>query len=383
MKNIVKILFGTILSLSIFNFSYAGEMTVTGTAEATYTISGSDSATAKIQEAKAIGLANELAFTATGEFGNGYSWKYQIELDPSTGTNGAALNDDTRLELGFGDIGTIGIYGSEGDLNTQLKSSVAAYAPGHDFGSSGNYQGGTGMNSYNNLQYHTAAGLLPYGITVKAAYSNGDNIASNDAANAGKEIVNQSGIRSYQVMAKPLDGLSVGASYLTKRDTGTATIQDYETGGAFATYSIANFSFGIGRHFTAPNTNGGQTGTAATAAVTCATAASSATNINVKTCTVDKSVEYFQNDAMSVAFNVNEQLSVSYDELDSTAEMRTIVQASAAATKANRSLEVKTLQAAYNVGGAVVTVSQKHMENVSYEKGIDRKETMFGIKMAF
>ena len=52
-------------------------------------------------------------------------------------------------------------------------------------------------------------------------------------------------------------------------------------------------------------------------------------------------------------------------------------------SSANRDLEVSTIQAAYNIGGAVVTVSQKSIDGVDYVQGADQKETMFGIKMAF
>ena len=60
MNKISKILFAIILSLSVVNFAQAGELTVTGSAEATYTITSSDSATGKNNTNKAIGISNEL-----------------------------------------------------------------------------------------------------------------------------------------------------------------------------------------------------------------------------------------------------------------------------------------------------------------------------------
>ena len=145
MKKIINIILASILTISLTAFANAGELTVTGSAQATYTITSSDSTTGKQDKTPGLGMSNELAFGATGEFGNGFTWKYEMELDPASGTSGVAINDDTRLELGT-PFGTIGIYNSEGDLNTHLSNSVAAYAPGHDIGSGGSYQGGTGMN---------------------------------------------------------------------------------------------------------------------------------------------------------------------------------------------------------------------------------------------
>ena len=381
MKKIITILFASILGLSAVQ---AGEMTVTGSAQATYVITSSDSTTGKQDKTPGLGFANELAFNANGEFGNGYTWTYQIELDPAQGS-GAALNDDTRLELGLGNLGTIGIYGSEGDLNTHLSNSVAAYAPGHDIGTLGGYQAGTGMNSYNNLQYHTPAGLLPFGTSVKIAWSNGDSKQSADANDAGSATGND--ITSYQVTTKPIDGLTIGASYLEKSKSDTATKKyKYETGGAYGKYSVGAFSFGIGRHFVVPNLAGNSTSgkSLVTEALVSSTVNSAVYSANGDgLTTVDVSTKYFQNDAYSIAFAVNENLSVSYDRLKSTAEARDVVLTSAADTDISRDLEISTIQAAYNIGGAVVALSQKDIEGINYAHGANATEFAISLKMAF
>ena len=380
MKNIMKILFGLILSGSLILSANAGELTVTGNAQATYTITSSDSPTAVVEKKPGIGLSNEIAFNATGEFMNGYTWKYQMELDPDQ-RNGAAINDDSRLELGT-PYGALGIYNSEGDLNTHLKSSVAAYAPGHDIGTSGGYEGGTGINSYSNLQYHTPAGLLPYDISAKAAYSTGQGYGG-DANDAGKANA-ANGIESFQVTAAPYAGLKVGASYLEKKGSGSATVQNYETGGGFATYAMGNFSLGYGKHFVAPNKDGSSSGTCAktTAVKSSSTSVSSTTGLPVTTTSYCNGTKYFENDAYSVAFAVNDQLSISYDVMTSTANVSN-QSSTNAIVRTDRDLEVTSIQAAYNVGGAVVAVGQKSVDGVNYAQDKDVKETVFSLKMAF
>ena len=382
MNKISKILFAIILSLSVVNFAQAGELTVTGSAEATYTITSSDSSTAKNNTNKAIGISNELDFTASGEFGNGLTWTYQVQLDPAT--DATAPNDDTSLVLGT-PYGNIGIFQTEGDLNTHLAYSVAAYAPGQDIGNSGGYQGGTGMNSYNNIAYHSPAGLLPFGTVFKAAVSNGDNIQSNDAANAGTAEP-KGNVESYQITAKPIDGLTVGASYLEINDSGSTTAPDYKTGGGYAKYSLGQFAFGLGRHYVEPNIR--TTATTASATTTkwntptttyydAATGAySTTTNVYVN------GLKYFENDAYSVAFAVNDNFSISYDKLVSTARI-SVQSVTNVKSSQDRDLEVTTLQAAYNMGGAVLSVSQKDIQNKDYAANVDLKEYMFGIKMAF
>lgn len=382
MKKIINIILASILTISLTAFANAGELTVTGSAQATYTITSSDSTTGKQDKTPGLGMSNELAFGATGEFGNGLTWKYEMELDPASGTSGVAINDDTRLELGT-PYGTIGIYSSEGDLNTHLANSVAAYAAGHDIGSTGSYQGGTGMNSYNNIQYHTPADLLPFGTSVKLGWSNGDSKQSADANDAGTG--SKKNVNSYQVTTKPIDGLTVGASYLEKKDSGSAANQKYETGGGYAKYSVGNFSFGIGRHYVAPNQDGvlAAGSTTATSAITAGSANTNPYTSAGNGGTTLTTAKYFENNAVSVAFAVNENLTLSYDKLKSTAEKRALVVATAADTDISTDLEIDTIQAAYNIGGAVVAISMKDVENNGYAQGADLKETTFSLKMAF
>jgi len=339
MKKITNILLSLVLSLSVFSFANAGELSVTGSAQATYTITSSNSATAQQEKQPGIGMSNELAFSATGEFGNGYTWNYQVELDPDQ-RNGAAINDDTRLELGT-PYGTIGIYNSEGDLNTHLSYSAAAYAPGQDIGSAGGYEGGTGINSYSNIQYHTPAGVLPFGLQAKAAYSSGQSYGG-DANDAG--AASSVDVESYQVTAKPIDGLSVGASYLTINNSGSATVQAYETGGGYAKYAIGNVTLGYGRHLVAPNKDGSGSGTCAatTAIKSTSTAVSATTGLPVTTTSYCDGTTYFENDTISIGYAVNDALSLSYDKLTFTGHVSNQSDTNVR-TRTNRDLVIESI----------------------------------------
>ena len=90
MKNITKILFVAITSLSLMLTAKAGEMTVNGTAKATY------NATSGQQKDNGIGITNELTFTASGEMDNGYTWSYSMALDPTT-TGDTATSPSNKL----------------------------------------------------------------------------------------------------------------------------------------------------------------------------------------------------------------------------------------------------------------------------------------------
>ena len=75
MTKLTKITLAMIASLSLLSSSYAGEVTVTGNAEATYSITGSTTGSSVDDTTtvmgKGIGVANEIDFTATGETDNG------------------------------------------------------------------------------------------------------------------------------------------------------------------------------------------------------------------------------------------------------------------------------------------------------------------------
>jgi len=350
-----------LLLLLHFSSANAGELTVTGTAKATYNIQSSDSATGMNEAGKGLGITNELAFTGTGELDNGWSWKYQVELDDNA--SGATTSDDTRLEMTT-PYGTVAAYNTEGSLNTKYKFSQAAYGAGSDNGASGLMQYGTSIDSYNNIQYHTPAGLLPYSTSVKVAYSpsaNGDKLSGNSAGSVNNPA-NGNAVQQVQVTSTPLDGLNVGASYLEK--DGTNGVRGYDMGGAFITYAYGPFSAGVGMHRVGNSS--------ASTAITKATAL---------TATTAKNVKRYENQAYSLAFAVNDDLTLSYEVEESTAHKRGI--GTEGNIKNNVDLEVNTMQAAYTMGGMTMSLSHKGIENSAYALGADVKETLFVVALAF
>ena len=73
MKNIIKSLMVLLSSVSLFSTAFAGEMSVTGTAKATYHIASGAAAE------PGVGINNHLDFTASGETDLG-AWTYQLQM---------------------------------------------------------------------------------------------------------------------------------------------------------------------------------------------------------------------------------------------------------------------------------------------------------------
>ena len=236
MKNISKKIALAIISLSFLtSASFAGEFAVTGGVKATYTILSSGSTNAQQESGKGLGVSNEFNLGASGELDNGWKWTYNQNIDDAT------VQDDAGLAIDFGSIGKVAINVSQGSLSTKYGFDASAYGVGSDNGYGGGttstgadantMQYGTNISSYNNIQYHTPAGLLPFGIAAKVAVAPNAVVNANASSHATGVANDGNGDQAneYQITAAPIDGLSIGASYFNK-DGESGKQQGYEAG---------------------------------------------------------------------------------------------------------------------------------------------------------
>ena len=339
MKTIMKTLFVAVSSLSLMLSVNAGEMTVNGSAKATYNI-----ASGKQGEA-GIGITNELNFTASGEMDNGYAWSYSMDLDPDE-SDGSALNDDSQMSLTLNEMGTVKVCVSECSNNKKYFWDQSAYTSVSDTGVSPSITYPADEMSYNTLQYHTPE--LPFSTKGTFAWGNAKNDASSgnyDAAAAGNSIT------AYSLTTSPVDGLSLAASYykVNDYDDGLTTENQLEEGGAYGIiYAVGNFTAGYGKSYKAPES----------------------TDLTTTT------VEYYENRGISLAFAVNDALSVSYT--DETSESN--AQHSPTVTY---DVDLKSVQAAYSLGGATLSLARSNFDNVNYVNGDDQTETIIAMSFAF
>ena len=339
----MKTLLVSIASLSLMLSVNAGELTVSGTAKATYNTVGGDNTD------NGIGVTNELNFTASGEMDNGYTWSYSMELDPASG--GAANNDDTKITLGMGDMGTIKVCVSECGNNKKYAWDASAYTSQSDTGNDEGitYPGDAGAAGTATIQYHTPE--LAFGTTASIAFNTN---MSGDAA-SGNAIGSSGNSREeYSLVTKPVDGLTLSAHYnkVNDYDDGTVSEQQLEEGGSYAAkYSAGNLTVGYGKSFQAPE-------------LTTAVGAGTAT------------VEYYENTGMSIAYAVNDDLSVSFAREESEENM-------AHSSQATYDIEMDSFQIAYSLGGATLSIARKDVENQSYTQDLDFAETIIAMTFAF
>jgi hypothetical protein len=174
-----------------------------------------------------------------------------MELDPTDATDGGvATNDDTKLTLTT-PYGTFGVFVNEGGLDVEDGATQSVYGRPTDIGdpSSGSGDNYT-IDGYNNLQYHTASGMLPFGTVIKVGYAPDLDSTINSGNDKGQTIARTAAgegrsMMAYQVSATPIDGLTIGASYNEFNDAGLAkNDQDPESGAAYIKYATGPFSIG-------------------------------------------------------------------------------------------------------------------------------------------
>jgi len=356
MKTIMKILFVAISSFAVLTSANAGEMTVSGSAKASW------SNISETVNGKAFGIANELTIGANGEMDNGYTWTVAIALDPSTtgstaatvpaeqSAAGAAINDDTSMTVTAPGLGTLGLHVSAGGFNAKYGWASDAYAVMSDTGASEGITYSDDLGGTSNIQFATDANLLPFGTVLQFGYGYGkkDGQSLNTNGVAGSDTKT-----AYGITTKPIAGLTIGATY-TQDSTytdGTLHSQEAESGAYYAKYAIGAITVGAGKSYRAPTLD-----VAATAG--------------------DTTVEFYENTGYSVGYALNDAVRVSYTHEKNEVNYKT-------STTVAYDAEQDSYQIAYNIGGATLSLVRHETENKGYVNNADTSETLIGLAMAF
>jgi hypothetical protein len=366
----LKVLLVALTTLS-FSVANAGELSITGSAKASYAIGSSDGASGKVEADKGLGVTNEFSLSATGELDNGMTWSYAQDID------GTTTQDDAKLTL-TGGFGTVGVFISEGGLDTDNTASQSVISRPSDTSYNEGMVDTWDISGMNTLQYHTPAGLIPFGITAKIAYAPSMTSGVNDykaagGANAVTQLNPGTGASFWNTAAAPLtqtianmgdsathyqvtiaeipmlEGLTIGADYLDISGQLNSTAQEAESGSYYATYAVGPVSLGYSKSYLA------------TAMKTHASA---------------NYLESLEATKMSAAVNVNDELSISYEQEKSEPTLKT-------SSTTMYDLESTGLQAAYTMGGMTLAIAMNDHENVQYSNAKDVKDTVFSVAMAF
>lgn len=354
MKNIIK----TLIILTAFSFStaQAGELAVSGSAQASYAITSSDASAGAITAPKAVGVENDMSFKASGETDMGWTWAFHNDFDS------AGVIDDSRLAITT-PFGMVAFNSDEGGVGADTGWDQSALARPSDTSYNEGMAGEFDAADLTNIEYKLPA-VLPFQTTVELAYAPGTETTVTDNAGSGNDIDRSAftansatailqttdmgdAMTQTRVTTQPIDGLKIGASYTDFDGVNNAKDQQPESGAWYATYAAGPATIGYGKMYVAYALNG-----------------------------FNDFIESVEGTSYSAAFAVNDDLSISYTHEESNPDNQT-------AATANYTMESTGLQAAYTMGGMTVSVAMNNHENVSYTDGKDVKDTLFQISMAF
>lgn len=356
MKNIFKFLIVslTAMSLSVAN---AGELSISGDVKASYSVTSGDGTAGGVNTNPGLGISNEFSLKASGELDNGIAWSYAQDIDDAT------VQDDASIAL-TGGFGTVKICVSECGLGSDNAASQSVISRPSDTSYAEAMSDTYEIDGFNSIQYHSPADLLPLGITFKVGYapstvananssykaagSSNDQVASADSAAAGGITLDAGGKTAthYRVDAAPIDGLKIGADYFETSSVVGSPDQKPESGAYYATYAAGPATIGYNKSYAALGVSG-----------------------------ISDVVEYVENTKYSIAFNVNDNLSISYENEES--------EPNTTANSTTYTLESTGVQATYTMGGMTLGVAHNEHENAAYTENKDVKDTVFSLVLAF
>ena len=332
----------------------AGEISVSGAANLTYkTGSGNTS--------QSLGMDRDVKFSGGGELDNGYTVSFHTTMkDDFTVSSSATV-------IGMGSLGSVGLaYGGGTNVNGGYDETYPrAYEENSDAGgqSTANY---IGNFADDNAIVYQWPGMDVMGVSLSGGLEYSFQASGDATAVDGGTIANSNTWgHGYGVglTAATDAGLTLGAYYSTrenKNHTNAKDIDDEWGGSWHANYSMGPVSVGYQTFFVDSGLTGGDDNT---------------TN-SVKT--VGTTSGQFDGDAMSIAFNINDDLSISYAEVEETHDARDDT------TNTDVTQDSESLQIAYSMGSMSFKAYTTEITNPNFDESADNiKRTEIALGLAF
>ena len=318
--------------------AHAGELSVTGSANVTYVTKSGDNT------AQSLGHDKDVKFSGSGELDNG--WTFAIH----TLTKDDFTVSSTATVITMGSLGSIGV-GSGGGTNINGAYDEAiptAYEENSDAGGSG---GANYVGSYadgNGFTYQLPA-MEMMGATITGGLDYSFQGGSDSPADGGTVARSHTWGNAYGVgLTVAYDALSIGA-FVSERENknpaATKTISDEFTGSWNVKYSAGPVSLGYSEYHVSSGLDN-----------------VAADNVTTNAKTIGTSSGIFDGDMFSIAFNVNDDLSISYSEMKSTHDAQT------ASTNTDVDEKYESLQAAYSMGAMSIKAYSTEITNPFFDE---------------
>ena len=335
MKNITKVGLSALAGALAITSVNAGEMSITGSMEASYT-----KGSGYLTTGNPLGMDKELSVTGSGELDNGTTVSYKQTI-----TDAMAFNDS---EIVFGNVlgttASIALTSTGSPISAIDDVTPTAFEEANAL--IGSIDDVNGMDGTYGLRF-TMADVMGTGFKVDAMYSTdvGSGDAQADNGNSGETGGTSDKGQEITVTGSVpmIEGLDVGVGYYTQDTDSTVTTGNYgqDEGTAYIKYSTGPVSVGYQRGVVA---------------------------VNGATTNVD-----YDNRMIGISYKVNDSLSVSYNELES--------RESKDATDIDQ--EFDSISVSYSVGGMTIGIADADVSNASYTSGRAVDETSVSLSIAF
>ena len=328
MTNIKKIGLSALAGSLVAFSANAGELSVNGGVELTYTDTGGN--TGNEVTGNSYGANSSVTLSGSGDVGFGTVSATRTLNDTNSGWGSSFQT------LDMGDMGVLSFDSTAGALVGVTANDDLMPTAYEEVSTGVSSKGVTGVGSTNVIGYRNTFGMF----SVSAGYSQlGGSTAESASSGAGSH----GSATDIYVSASPIDGLTVGAGHSENTSTDiSATSTDTQEIVANVVYSTGPVSVG----YRAAESN---KGTAST---------------------TSRTVEH-----MSIAFNVNDNFAISYGVQDTEVEA---ISTTAAVTE-----EVTGISAAYTAGAASVRVNHSKSDNDNGVTGVDDETTEVSLVLSF
>ena len=372
MNTIKKIGLTALGTTLVASSAFAGELSVSG--DAGYTWSSETGGGASATPATGggsndgVGYNHDVSFSGSGELDNGW-----------TVATGMTIVEDSSLsssnvKLTMGSLGTITVGNGTGGIGASYDSVVpTAYEENHDGMSTSTAIDNMGALLGNGGIDYSSPSFDVMGVSASFKY-NFTPEASGAAVGEGGVAGSSTEMASGQALGVDLamGGLSVGG-FVAEVDVDSLGGHTTTTGRAFESasditayvkYTAGPVSFGYQEGYIS---RGHETSVA-----------------NVTPKYVSASGGTFETESMSVAFNVNENFSISWGELTETYDGGTNVAAGRATDIADIDMDSTSIQFAYTMGSMSIKGYQTDTDNPGWDSDAQSHEvTEIAVNFAF
>jgi len=332
-------------SLAVISAANAGELTVTGGAALTYVSLGTQTT------GNPYGMSSAVTFKGSGELDNGWTYGLTIAHNDKDAYSASAI------DITMGGFGTIEFdQGNSGNGIAAYDNVMpTAWEEAHGAGLSGGVKTVLGSGASDNIQWTLPTVL---GTTINLTYAR--EYGSSDTADKATGNSEDENGQAYDATIKInpslgteiLSGLNLyaGASTVEHYDNNGLDEDKYEGVGAI-TYALGPVEIGA---MWSGLYDGDET---------------------------NADYHSYKNHAFGIAFNVNDDFSVSYGEYQTRKAGYT--QDAVQSGENTRVVEVTSWQAAYTMGGASFRVADVKADNAGFSAGTNQSATIVSLGLAF